>query len=177
MNGFSRLGVAIAVAPALSLALAEFVGSADLATVSGATLTYIALPLGGLLVLIGVVVTARRRIQAAANPAIQATVTGLGTAWRHEKARQWIIAFVLVGALAFGFGGHAHNPGDQTFLDAVNFLLMLFGGTLIMTLLSVLRRQPPLALVGKAVALCALLAVVGVLVLLSALLRTPWGSP
>jgi len=53
MNRLISIGLSIAVAPAILLAIAQWIGSSDLAHVSEIALFDIALPLGGLLALIG----------------------------------------------------------------------------------------------------------------------------
>ena len=63
LNRFVTVGLAIAVAPAILLAAAKFVGSDDMVKVSEVALFTMALPLGTTLVTVGILLVAAKRFQ------------------------------------------------------------------------------------------------------------------
>lgn len=103
---------------------------------------------------------------------------GIAAKQRPDRtAVKWGIAIAAATMLALMGGTTAQNPSDQGSLYLVIALLIPLTSVAIITAMSLFRRQSIWIVLGKLLAMWALLGAVGVLTFLGSLMRGPWGSP
>jgi hypothetical protein len=194
MSRLVSIGLAVAVAPAILLAFANATHSTDLVTVSEAALFNLALPVGIVLVLGGLLGAARKRIDPSYEAAIRNAGARAALAARDPRPWVWLAAraaevgsalkpvvrvalsprlWTWAAGLGLGFaaslaiGTKPRSPGDQNFLYGLMLAETLFGGLLVATFVSLFKRQAGLVVVAKVLAIAILAAVISVLLFLS----------
>jgi hypothetical protein len=83
------------------------------------------------------------------------------------------LCILIALGFAMNFGTSAKNPGDQNFLNAIIVLLALFGGLMIRMLFTLLKWHGVAWLVGKILAILALLFVCAALTVCSSMITSP----
>jgi hypothetical protein len=142
MNPLISIGLSVAVAPAILLAIGRLIGSPDTITVAEAALFGWALPVGGLLVIVGLVRGGTHRVEAAHPKLFQEGQRRLGRMARNINPMGpapsspasylywWLASFVLFGiALFLPFESDVAETSPTWFKLLFGWIYVLTGET------------------------------------------------
>lgn len=151
MNKYISIGFSIAVAPAILLAFGNWTQSSDTVIVSEWALFNVGMPIGALLVTVGLLATSNKQVKVLLNPKkipLSCLVSEY-MIWGLSLAVSYAVITTSVKATAF-------DPSDQILLNIIISLQILMGAALLRVFLSFFDREFMVGL-GKKIAMTAFL--------------------